>query len=1238
MSHANASFFLKGLIVFVLLLLTSCLKKEAPPFPYGKKYTVSPTKKPFEFSQADTIQWQSFETKTYDELPLTRFDWDKLESKRLEIGFPYPVRGSMDLIPLNLDSIPSMDFDLSSFESEKLDVRVVSMGKPEINPVGNVPNPAQATRGVRYVDDGFLLPNSATSSISAKDGSIWIGTQGGYLARYNSDHITLYGPEQGLEIGNISSIIEDSSSRLWLGSNSDKVVVMDLQSNLIYELESPRFFHRIFQLNEISDGTVWTRNNAPGFSFIDFKDKTVTSMGGENSPFRGFTVTVFEDSQGLIWTGSSQGVQIIDRENKRLLHLTSEHGLIDNMVYNIMEDDKNRIWLSTASGISVISSDRKGIFSIGPENGLDDMDQIFSVIQSSTGKFWFGTGNSLVYSYDEEEKTFEKYQLGVGGGFIFQIFEDQQGQIWAVNVNNGGLYYIDQSTGQPANIDGADGLDRNRVWGTLIDDKGRVWIGTEEGLEVYNPKTQVLWHIGQEDGLIRNYVYNLMLDSKGRIWAAGTGRGISIIDPEARTIKRLESESHLNGIGITEVYEDESQTIWLGGFQGHILRYRPDSSEFLVFQDSLYANRITDIVSNSSNEVFVGTQGGGLLIFNQDRSQLKTLNSEGGLISDGLMSLDFDSEENLWLASLKGVERIDIEDQVIGLFTKSQDLLANDVYAIKFHEGKVYAGTSSGIGILDPYSSELDQWTVYTVGREQGMTEVDISQNSFSFDPDGYLWAGSNALTLNVVDPFDLDTVPTETVISGLNILDETQDFFNVDYRESIIREIDSIWKWQNNEYSLLSAEGRDSLSGVVSQFKYQGTEGPERLPMDLTLNHGQNFLSFNYHGSQFKNPKSVMYTYILEGIDKNWSPITSETRSENYRDLPPGKYTFKVASKGYNNIWSDPAEFSFTILPPWWKTRWAYALYILLVGGAIYGFVQYRSRWLKRENRLLEERVNQRTAQLKKTIEELETTQGQLIQSEKMASLGELTAGIAHEIQNPMNFINNFSEVSHELLDEMMEEIDKGDMEEAKEISNDIKQNLEKISHHGHRASSIVRGMLEHSRNSSGQKEDIDINVLADEYLRLAYHGLRAKDKSFNAKFETDFDDSIGKIEIIPQDIGRVMLNLINNAFYAVSDRNEKETDESYQPTVKVTTKKLKDQVKITVEDNGSGIPQEIKDKIFQPFFTTKPSGKGTGLGLSLTYDIITQGHGGALELDSEVGKGTVFTIFLPVKQQVAL
>ena len=244
------------------------------------------------------------------------------------------------------------------------------------------------------------------------------------------------------------------------------------------------------------------------------------------------------------------------------------------------------------------------------------------------------------------------------------------------------------------------------------------------------------------------------------------------------------------------------------------------------------------------------------------------------------------------------------------------------------------------------------------------------------------------------------------------------------------------------------------------------------------------------------------------------------------------------------------------------------------------------------------------------------------------MASLGELTAGIAHEIQNPLNFVNNFSEVSNELVDEMNEELDKGDLEEAKAISLDIKQNLEKINHHGKRADSIVKGMLQHSR-SSGTKEPTDINSLVDEYLRLAYHGLRAKDKNFNATLETDFDKTIGTIEVNAQEIGRVVLNLIANAFYAVNEKR-KGVSENYQPTVTVTTKKSNNSLYITVEDNGNGIPEAIKEKIFQPFFTTKPTGQGTGLGLSLSYDIV-RAHEGALEMRSETNTGTTFKIILP-------
>ena len=323
---------------------------------------------------------------------------------------------------------------------------------------------------------------------------------------------------------------------------------------------------------------------------------------------------------------------------------------------------------------------------------------------------------------------------------------------------------------------------------------------------------------------------------------------------------------------------------------------------------------------------------------------------------------------------------------------------------------------------------------------------------------------------------------------------------------------------------------------------------------------------------------------------------------------------------------------------------------------------VLIRSNRIKQKaNTLLQKQkkeIEYQRDQTNKVLTALKQTQTQLVQSEKMASLGELTAGIAHEIQNPLNFVNNFSEVSTELIKEMVDEVDKGNTQEVKAIASDLIQNLEKINHHGQRAAAIVKGMLQHSRSSSGVKEPTDINALCDEYLRLSYHGLRAKDKSFNATLKTDFDNSIGKINIIPQDIGRVVLNLINNAFYAVDEKKKsphplKGSTETYEPTVTVTTRRLGSplatgdggKVEIKVTDNGPGIPQNIIDKIFQPFFTTKPTGQGTGLGLSLSYDIV-KAHGGELKVETlsaaaaagagNEAQGSVFIIQLPVSGNI--
>ncbi len=308
----------------------------------------------------------------------------------------------------------------------------------------------------------------------------------------------------------------------------------------------------------------------------------------------------------------------------------------------------------------------------------------------------------------------------------------------------------------------------------------------------------------------------------------------------------------------------------------------------------------------------------------------------------------------------------------------------------------------------------------------------------------------------------------------------------------------------------------------------------------------------------------------------------------------------------------------------------WIFSIAGALLSAIFVAFILFRNNKNKQKaNTLLKEQKEE----IQVTLEKLEASQSLLIQSEKMASLGELTAGIAHEIQNPLNFVNNFAEVSKELAEELNEEVlkTKIDTELISEIAGDLVTNQEKINHHGQRASGIVKGMLEHSRKSTGKKEMTDINVLADEYLRLAYHGLRAKDKSFNADFKMEFDESLPKINVVSQDIGRVLLNLINNAFYTV-DKKAKLGNDGFKPEVKVTTEKVNDKVVIKVWDNGEGIPEKVRNKIFQPFFTTKPTGSGTGLGLSLAYDIITKGHGGELNVDSKEGEGSEFKIIMPI------
>ena len=431
---------------------------------------------------------------------------------------------------------------------------------------------------------------------------------------------------------------------------------------------------------------------------------------------------------------------------------------------------------------------------------------------------------------------------------------------------------------------------------------------------------------------------------------------------------------------------------------------------------------------------------------------------------------------------------------------------------------------------------------------------------------------------------------------------------------------------------------------GVVASNLLLAQYHHQRGQKDSSLNYIRNALTV---AEEMNTPELLQRCYTA--MAKHYITIKNNDSTVKYQALiikmNDNLFNSKQAQQ-FQNIDFDEQQRQVQIESAKKAYQQKMGTYALLAGLAIFSLIALILWRNSRQRELANIQLSRQKRDLESALESLRTTQNQLIQAEKMASLGELTAGIAHEIQNPLNFVNNFSEVNQELLEELRTEKAKPKNERNEKLEDDllnsIEQNLEKINHHGKRADGIVKGMLQHSRTSSPQKEPIDINTLVDEYLRLAYHGLRAKDKSFNTKFETDLDPSLQKITAVPQEIGRVVLNLINNAFYAVSEKSKMVSEgqarpddpvgRGYEPTIFVSTKKINGSAEIKVRDNGMGIPNEIADKIFQPFFTTKPAGQGTGLGLSLAYDIITKGHGGELKVTTKEGEGTEFVIQLPI------
>ena len=989
---------------------------------------------------------------------------------------------------------------------------------------------------------------------------------------------------------------------------------------------------------------------------------------------------ILRDRQGRLWVGTDKGLDQLDEKSGKFIHYRNEPGnpksLSSNVVWNLYEDRQGVLWIAT--GFPFYNKERNdaqdgGLNRLEPDgtftqfkNDPNDPHSLISnkvraLFEDSRGVFWVGTSGDGLHTLDRTTGRVERhaydparpYQLSrpplkkddvfaYNNDQVTFIQEDVVGSIW-IGTMWSGINRYDTLTKKITHYEGSNGFPDKSGWNAYVSRDGVLWISTQEdNLYRVDPFFKTLNRTSTE-----SMPLSFMDDEDGNLWVGTNGTGLLQYDQQGTLLQQykhnpLDSHSLFDSLNeILSMARYKGDTIWIGtsdgpGFFNKATKQFSRLPIAVKYKPNTFRN-VPDVMLDRKGLVWFVINGDGLLRFDpRDNSSKHYRHDEKdstSLTSDHIVTAFEDSHGVIWAGDYAGgVNRLDRATETFRHYLKGVPCY----YLYEHSGGSLYLATNAGLHVYDRNADKFSAF--FDPDSEPSKTHfIQIEE-----DAEKHLWL-QNTSSLVQLNPETKETfiystrfgIPPNSIFplafyqnrkgqfhvgngNGFYTFYPKELVVNVQPMKIIVTDL-----YLNNILVLTDEEG--PLKKSIEETN------------EIVLPYNQNNIGFNFAAIDYRAPETIKYFSTLEGYDNTWRPVRGE-KSSYYYNVPPGKYVYRI--KAFNSDGTKGEKLiTIQITPPWWKTWWAYTTYGLFFMGAVWATHRYqREQVIRSERQKTQEKELAQAKEIEKAYTDLKATQALLIQSEKMASLGELTAGIAHEIQNPLNFVNNFSEVSNELLDEMNEEIEKGNLKDVKAIASDVKQNLEKILHHGKRADGIVKGMLQHSRSSSGVKEPTDINALADEYLRLAYHGLRAKDKSFNASMRTDFDPTLsadeagnGTINIIPQDIGRVILNLITNAFYAVDEKKKNLEGTAYEPTVSVTTKRKSGFVEIKVKDNGYGISQKVLDKIFQPFFTTKPAGQGTGLGLSLSYDIV-KAHGGELKVETKEGAGSEFVIQFPI------
>jgi ligand-binding sensor domain-containing protein/signal transduction histidine kinase len=1109
---------------------------------------------------------------------------------------------------------------------------VIKAGKP-------VAWPDSLNRGAPFfVNFGVEqeLTNSAINCmIQDRLGNIWFATEGAGASRYDGKNFTTYTRAQGLGSNSVTTMLEDQSGNIWFGTSGGGVSRYDGKSFKTFRIEQGLGGNILLSIFQDKAGNIWFGIEGGGASKYD--GKKFTRYTGTMGLAGNSALSINQDNDGNIWMGTQSGLSCYN--GKTFVNYSKAQGLAGNAVTHILKDNTGQLWFGTDEGISRF--DGKTFRNYTKSQGLANQ-YIDDIIQDKKGTIWVATYAGVSQLVNDKFVNYTKND-GLADNKIAAMLQDRAGSIWFGSIAGGINRYDGNSFASFTPLHGTVGNFANKIF---QDKDGAIWFGTNGGgVIVYDGKTFKNYTTAQ--GLVDGNVAAIMQAKDSSMWFGTTG-GLSHFD--GKTFTNYTSKQGLGASFVPDIVQDNSGNIWFGTWGGGVSSF--DGKSFTTYTTAQgLAFNIADVaIKDKNGNIWFGT-GGGVSRFNGNNFTNYT--TAQGLLSNVIISAMQDQSGDLWFGTDGGMSRFDGSSISNSVSQQWMDP-KNEVYNIAedTKRGLIWFGDTEGLAWYKPGPADSGQqghsFETFDASSDYPVRNV----NGLLVDNKGVIWAecGNNKIVRFDYDALPKNSAPSKLELTRVKVNGEDICWNNLAARKNTV---DSSAKGAIlNEMvttfgKTLPVKVLDSMRHKYRDVKFDSVSSFYPVPVNLTLPYSDRNLTFEFTAIAPEQAKQVKYTYKLEGYDKNWS-VPGNSTTAVFGNIPEGDYTFRLTARSKFGVPSE-MTYKFTVLPPWYRTWWAWLAYIALAIASFWVVANYRSRHLVRQKRLLEHEVDVRTEEvtqqkvkiesqrddLEKSLTQLKATQNQLIQAEKMASLGELATGIAHEIQNPLNFVNNFSELNREMISELEEELKTGNINEAMAIAADLKLNEDKITHHGKRAGSIVRGMLEHSSSIGVTvKEETDINKLTAQYLKLAYDAFQANNERFKIDIIKNFSPDLPLIKIVQQDMGKALLHIFNNAFYAVHQKAKIAAEKAYKPTVEITTFTPHPATggwALIVRDNGTGIADNIKDKIMQPFFTTKPTGQGTGLGLSLTYDIIVKEHSGTINVVSMEGEYSEFVITIP-------